>query len=69
MHRSTPTTNSSDVDWSQLPGVAQRQRAWLITPRSGVRITSSVFTFASFAEIGRHSSSYDTARALLSSPP
>ena len=34
MHRSTPTTNSSDVDRSHLPDMAQRQRARLITLRT-----------------------------------
>jgi len=35
MHRSTPTTNPIDVDRSQsVTGMAQRQRARLITARS-----------------------------------
>ena len=36
MHQSTPTTNSTDVDRSQplFTGMAQGQRAGLITPRS-----------------------------------
>ena len=33
-----------------LTGVAQRERAGLITPRSGVRITSPVFSIRSFTE-------------------
>ena len=47
MHRSTPTTNSSDVDWSPLTGVAQRQRARLITARSYDRNVSPVFIIIS----------------------
>ena len=39
-------------------GVAQRERAGLITPRSGVQITSPVLLhFVGFAETDGHSSS------------
>ena len=34
MHQSTPTTNPKDVDRSCFTGMAQRQRARLITARS-----------------------------------
>ena len=49
MHQSTPTTKSTDVDRSQplFTGMAQGQRAGLITPRSLDRNGLPVFSNSS----------------------
>ena len=47
MHQSTPTTNPKDVDRSCFTGMAQRQRARLITARSHDRNVLPVFIFTS----------------------
>ena len=44
MHQSTPTTNPKDVDRSCFTGMAQRQRARLITARSHDRNVLPVFS-------------------------
>ena len=53
MHRSTPPTNPKDVDRSCFTGMAQRQRARLITARSHDRNVLPVFSNSQFSELSR----------------
>ena len=53
MHQSTPTTNPKDVDRSCFTGMAQRQRARLITARSHDRNVLPVFSNSQFSELPR----------------
>ena len=57
MHRSTPTTNPIDVDWSQFhrhgAGAARGAHNSEVT---GSKPVAGIFQFTSFTEAGRHSS-------------